>query len=359
MNQLDSALEAINDSLEATSRSLTQLKEFYSTDYSKDPIAKTLGVRDGDKLEKVSLLTLKNGSMLSYVNSLLLVLQGKVDVECKDPSMQLGREMAIRDRVVLERGVKPLEKKLSYQLDNLVKAYRRTEKEYLEAERRAKDKSLSARTQRGSDSEGSSDSSDSEEEASYRPNVVRSKAKPSAVVSTSADQEQNKGADAEENADGIYRPPKISAMLPPSLTSRHFEDKFSAKEHQDRSGKSRMQAMEEYLKDQSDQPDWEASIGTNIVNHGRGGIKSSRATEKELAVTNYEEENFTRVNPNMGKSKVEKRKMKQRERMAKVNVLGGEDFGIFNNSKRKLEDSTSRRGNKKSKNAWDRAKRRL
>lgn len=44
--------------------------------------------------------------------------------------------------------------------------------------------------------------------------------------------------------------------------------------------------------------------------------------------------------------------------MAKVNMIAGEDFSIFN-SKRKLEDSTSRRGNKKSRNAWERAKKKL
>lgn len=41
-----------------------------------------------------------------------------------------------------------------------------------------------------------------------------------------------------------------------------------------------------------------------------------------------------------------------------MNVIGGEDFGIFS-SKRKLEDSTSRRGAKKTRSAWDRAQRRL
>ena len=50
--------------------------------------------------------------------------------------------------------------------------------------------------------------------------------------------------------------------------------------------------------------------------------------------------------------------MKQRERAARANIIGGEDFGIFN-SKRKLEDSTARRGNKRSKTAWERAKKRL
>ena len=118
-----------------------------------------------------------------------------------------------------------------------------------------------------------------------------------------------------------------------------------------------MQAMDEYLKEESDQPEWATSIGANIVNHGKGGIKSLRATEKERDVTRYEEDNFTRMN-NMGTSKVEKRKQKQRERMAKVNIIGGEDFSIFN-SKRKMEDSTSRRGTKKTRSAWDRAKRRL
>ena len=187
---------------------------------------------------------------------------------------------------------------------------------------------------------------------SYRPNVIKSKS--ISKGKGKKDEDDNK---KQLNKDSIYKPPKISAMLPPTQASQHFEDKFNAKEHKDHSNRSRMQAIDEYLRDQSEQPDWESSIGANIVDHGRGGIKSLRDTERERRVTEYEEENFTRIN-HLGMNKAERKRMKQRERAARANIIGGEDFGIFN-SKRKLEDSTSRRGNKRSKTAWERAKKRL
>lgn len=360
MSDLESILKSINATLKTTSESVSKLQTFYEEEQQeKNTGVESLFKNDATaSKERVSLLSLKNGAMLSYVNSLLMVAHDKMDPNCENPTAEKGRQLAIENRVVLERGVKPLEKKLSYQLDKLIRAYRRMEKEYVDAERRATERA-STLEHGGSDAEsGDSDSSDEDEEMSYRPNAIRSKTniQSEKKSATNNNNEEHEEGQEQEN-DGIYRPPKISAMLPPTQASQHFEDKFNVKDHKDRSNKSRMQAMDEYLRDQSEQPDWESSIGANIVDHGRGGIKSLRDTEKERRVTDYEEDNFTRVN-HMGKSKIERRKLKQKERAARVNIIGGEDFGIFN-SKRKLEDSTSRRGNKRTKSAWERAKKRL
>lgn len=358
MSDLESLLKSINTTLKTTTESVSKLQTFYDEEQqSKDTGVESLFQKNDDNAvkERVSLLSLKNGAMLSYVNSLLMVAHDKMDPNCEDPTAEKGRQLAIENRVVLERGVKPLEKKLSYQLDKLIRAYRRMEKEYVDAERRATERGSTIKHGENADEESDGSSSDEDEEMSYRPNAIKSR---SNVNKVNEEEQQQQQQDGQEQAnDGIYRPPKISAMLPPTQASQHFEDKFNVKDHKDRSNKSRMQAMDEYLRSQSEQPDWESSIGSNIVDHGRGGIKSLRDTEKERRVTDYEEDNFTRVN-HMGKSKIERRKLKQKERAARFNIIGGEDFGIFN-SKRKLEDSTSRRGNKRTKSAWDRAKNRL
>lgn len=357
MSDLESLLKSINTTLKTTTESVSKLKTLYEEEQqSKDTGVESLFKNDDNAAkERVSLLSLKNGAMLSYVNSLLMVAHDKMDPNCEDPTAEKGRQLAIENRVVLERGVKPLEKKLSYQLDKLIRAYRRMEKEYLDAERRATEKGTTLQHGGSDGEESDGSSSDEDEELSYRPNAIKSKNSAHSDKKVNEEQQQEDGQ--EQSNDGIYRPPKISAMLPPTQASQHFEDKFNVKDHKDRSNKSRMQAMDEYLRSQSDQPDWESSIGSNIVDHGRGGIKSLRDTEKERRVTDYEEDNFTRVN-HMGKSKIERRKLKQKERAARYNIIGGEDFGIFN-SKRKLEDSTSRRGDKRTKSAWDRAKNRL
>ncbi|CDO92631.1 unnamed protein product [Kluyveromyces dobzhanskii CBS 2104] len=358
--ELGSVLKTIKESLKACGESLDKLEEVCDDEQSRPFEGSAVVGHDGDKLEKVSLLSLKNGSMLSYLNSLLLVLGQKLN---KQMVIEDGRVKAVEQRVVLERGVKPLEKKLGYQLDKLTRAYTRLEKEVEESKKRAELQGLqpglgklrassTSRPGTGSGSDSDSDS-DSEEETQYRPNgsgMVDRTAPGKKATGKSVKQ----GEEDADNRDNVYRPPKISAVLPPK--QQHFEDKFNAQEHKDKSTRSRMQAMEEYLKDSAEQPEWEASIGANIVNHGRGGVKTSRDTERERGVQKFEEDNFTRLNPNG--SKTDKRMKKQREIMAKVNMIAGEDFSIFN-SKRKLEDSTSRRGNKKSRNAWERAKKKL
>ncbi|SCW01060.1 LAFE_0D04192g1_1 [Lachancea fermentati] len=347
MSDLTAILNQINDSLKATGQSLDTLQTQYRAQNALNDEAKSAIMKNalGDHtLEKVSLLSLKNGTILAYINSLLEIVGEKLYQT--DATAMKGRQHSIEHRVVLERGVKPLEKKLAYQLDKLTRAYSRMESEYAEAEKRAMERT----TQGNSSGDDEADSSDEEEEAmSYRPNA-------SAMTTSgrSGAREEQKGAEEEEDSqNATYKPPKISAMLPPQ---HHFDDKFVAKDHRDRSGKSRMQAMEDYISEMSEQPEWESSVGANIVNHGRGGVKSLRDTEREQRVKNYEEDNFTRLH--MQTSKAEKRMAKQRERMARVNMIGGEDFSIFN-SKRKLEDSTSRKGSKKSRNAWERAKRNL
>ncbi|QLL34547.1 hypothetical protein HG536_0G04090 [Torulaspora globosa] len=351
MSELELALQSIKDSLQSTSEALEKVQQLYNSqdNDAENGNAGKLKLRilkEGLATDRVSLLSLKNCSMLAYINSLLLVVGGKLDTSCKDPTVKEGRQRSIQHRVVLERGVKPLEKKLSYQLDKLTRAYTRMEKEYVEAENRALAKSQSSVDQESNDD----DSSD--EELSYRPNVSSSLAAGTKTKKPAEPVEEEEEASAEG---AVYKPPKISAVLPPQQLHQ-FEDKFNARDHRDRSGRSRMQAMEEYIRESSDQPSWESSIGANIVTHGRGGIKSLRDTEKERDIARYEEANFARLNH--GTSKADKRKQKQRERQNQANVIGGEDFGIFN-SKRRMEDSTSRRNAKRSRSAWDRAKKKL
>ena len=366
MSQLTSLLTQINTSLKAASDSITNLEAVYDgTQGTRSEVLSGLNVSSS---EKVSLLSLKNESMLSYIGGLLTVLRGRVGQRDDDNNggfngddMEKGRMICIEDRVVLERGVKPLEKKLEYQLSKLVRAYLRMEKEYNDAKERA--------TRNGSESESESEEDEEEDEnLAYRPNLIVSKASGKASRSKKEEDEEEE-EDQEEEGDesgedkdkdketAIYKPPKIDAVLPPSQLTSHVEDRFGSRDRKDRRHVSRMQAMEEYIREQSDQPDWGTSIGANIVDHGRGGIKSLQESERERRITNYEEENFTRLN-HMGMSKAERRKQKQKERAARINTIGGEDFSIFS-SKRRFEDSTSRRSNKKPKTAWDRAKRKL
>lgn len=314
MSELDQVLKGVIGSLQETSGSVSKLKEQYESS----------SVANNDK---VSLLSLKSASMLAYINALVMVIGDKLG---GNPTADSGREKSIEHRVVLERGIKPLEKKLSYQLDKLVRAHTRMEKEFAEAQKRAE--AQGERRVENQDDEDDDDSSD--DEMAQRPRTFG--------ISKSEDQDKEKDESA-----AVYQPPKISSTLP-------VNDRFNSKEHKDRSNRVRMQAVDEYLREESERPEWESSIGANILKHGRGGVKSLRDAEKDREVERYEEENFTRLKAT---SKADKRNAKRRERMNQVNMIGGEDFSIFGN-KRKLEDSTSR-GSKKSRNVWEKAKRKF
>ncbi|AMD21035.1 HEL246Cp [Eremothecium sinecaudum] len=351
MAELRQLLTQINDSLGSTSSALTKLSDLNTAEEPDGPIHELKSRLGAEStVDKISLLSLKNASMLAYVDSLLSIVGEKL-VSFDNATCEKGRARSVEHRVCLERGVRPLEKKLSYQIDKLTRAYNKFDKEYKDAQVRANEASETA-----TGSEGDEADSEEEDELMFRPNVA------GMVTGNTAAGNRSKGSapaadTAAEGADnnGIYKPPKISAMRPPQH-SHHFEDKFNAHEHKDKSRRSRMQAMEEYIRENADQPEWEASIGANIVDHGRSGVKSMRDTEREREIQQFEEDNFTRVNA-IG-NKAEKRKAKQRKRAAMANMISGEDFSIFN-SKRQLEDSTSRRANKKPRSTWDRAKKRM
>ena len=134
MSNLGTILKSINGSLKTTLESVSKLEALYEEgqEDKSNGFESMFGTKDNSSTsskERVSLLSLKNGAMLSYVQSLLMIAHDKMDPGCKDPTGEKGRQLAIENRVVLERGVKPLEKKLSYQLDKLIRAYRRMEKE--------------------------------------------------------------------------------------------------------------------------------------------------------------------------------------------------------------------------------------
>lgn len=267
-----------------------------------------------NKLENVSLLDLKNNSILSYMNNLALIILSQVQRIDGDEEIEDLREKAVENsivqRITLEKGIKPLEKKLNYQLEKMIRSYNKMESEFNNTEKEVK----------VSEQENDSDSeSESEDELSYKPDASSLMKKP-----------MNSSNDS-------YKPPKISAMAPPTNVSN------------DGKSTKKLQSMEEYLKENSDLPMEEKSIGVNIVNHGRGGVKTSRDREKEKEIQTYEEENFTRL------PTVQTKKDKYQKRRELQNTFAGEDFSIFNNN-RNINESTSRK--RKGGSVWDKVKRR-
>ncbi|BFZ62449.1 hypothetical protein YB2330_003543 [Saitoella coloradoensis] len=270
-------LSNLNSSLEATSTSLPTA-----------PFPKTSS--------GISLLSLKNHALLSYLHHLVFFILIKLrNKSLNDDDDRLGqdvRDKLIELRVILERGVKPMEGRLSYMIQKVVRAADRLEATGL-ADGDVKDIASAAGA------------------LAFKPN-------PSALVSG----KDEEGAAAAERSDGIYRPPKISSTaLPASLDPTRAERRQRASAMQNAT-------MRNFISEElTDAPVAEPSIGSTITSHkGRIMAVSDRDRNEDRRRMNYEEENYTRL-PAMSKKEMSKRKGRSQEI-----GFGGEDWGVLDRS---------------------------
>lgn len=318
---MDSLLDAICTSVDGTNAHITKILE--SLDSEEYP--EFIKVLNGGNVEEMSLLSVKNNSMASYLNNVIMIVLAQLDrlkKENSDEYKHKSVDSTIEQRITLEKGVFPLEKKLNYQMDKMIRQYREQEKSFLEQEKPSSS-SLPQSNSEGSGTSGSDDSeSESDDELSYKPNVSSLKSSSEASTSTST---------------STYKPPKISAKAPPTES-----------ETKTKSNTKKLQSMEEYLREASDVPQEERSIGSNIISHGRGGVTTNKDREKQAEIQAYEEDNFTRLPHTMTE------KSNQQKRKDANNTFAGEDWSMFNNSRNVNEVTKKRRSN----NVWDKVKRR-
>ncbi|KAL4972200.1 Sas10/Utp3/C1D family-domain-containing protein [Aspergillus desertorum] len=313
-------LQDVSDLLETLTTSLTTTgTSLPSTNRESPTEVSILPPQDG-----ISLLDTKCELLLSYLQNLvfLMLLQLR-ELPSRDVSDEKGEDsLSIRKQVTsklvelrtyLDRGVRPLEGRLKYQVDKVVKAAEEAER----AEKSAQAAKPSKPKAEESDSEESSASddaskkedSDSEEdeeidEMAYRPNVSAFSKKMGRE--TKADRTAQKAS-----SNGIYRPPKIMPTAMPTT------ERNERKERPIR----RSNVIDEFVSaEMSSAPMAEPSIGSTIVSGGRY-TKSRKEREHEAERTRYEETNFVRL---AGESKKERAK-KAAARRAE-GTFGGEEW---------------------------------
>lgn len=320
---VDELLKGIISSLRTTKSTIDSLSKEEEYPQIIQELVKKL---DQKNVEGVSLLALKNNSVVSYLNNVLLVVLSHLErlegEEVEDIRDQIIKNSIVQ-RVNIEKGVKPLEKKLNYQLDKMVRTYNRMEADEEKIKKKSENDS-------GSDSDSNSDSED--DNLSYKPDAA------ALAKMTNQSGRSTRPTSGKEEPVEAYKPPKIAAVAPPTSTESTKADKTR-----------KLQSMEEYLHEQSDLPNVETSIGSTIVDHGRGGVKTDHDRKKEMEVQNYEESNFTRLPVNQTKKNY---KQKQRDM---ANQYGGEDWSMFN-SGRSMDEGVKRK--QKANSVWDRVKKR-
>ncbi|KAL1634809.1 hypothetical protein SLS58_010552 [Diplodia intermedia] len=320
----------------------------------------------------ISLLDVKNELLLSYLQNLVFLIllklrnnsektkkaagaggggneeeEGKedVDVDVDDVVKKLCEL-----RLYLEKGARPLEGKLKYQIDKVVRAADDAARAE-EALRKAGGgggganapggkKKIIKKAEGGGgedeseeddgseedddDDEDASDDDDDIDELAYRPNPLafsRGSNNNDAAGSEADKKRSKRKGDAEPDDAGIYRPPRITATAMPEDLPRHGGS--GAREERGGGGPRRAAAIDEFVDEHlSAAPVAQPSIGSNVVDGGRR-VKSARDRAAEDERRAYEETNFVRLPAAGGKK--ERARTAARERRQR-SAYGGEEW---------------------------------
>lgn len=295
----------------------------------------------------ISLLDLKNDLFLSYLQNLvfLILIKLRHGRETSGDGIKLNEEVTKKLaelRLYLEKGVKPLEGKLKYQIDKVVKAAEDASKPQPAANSatKAKKKKQRRRADESEDSERSSAGESDEDDAasasaseidelSYRPN-------PAALMrprSTQRAQRDPRQIDEDTVKDGIYKPPRITATAMP--VTRGKEEKQERQPN-------KSNTLDEFIATElSTAPVAEPSIGSTIVFGGRR-LKTQRERDEDAKKTRYEEDNMIRLPKESTKDKAQKA---ARNRSA----FGGEDWRDLGAGLGRIDALVKRKGGSGSK----------
>ncbi|KAF2739480.1 hypothetical protein EJ04DRAFT_508758 [Polyplosphaeria fusca] len=257
----------------------------------------------------ISLLDVKHDLLLSYLQNLVFLILLKLrsrnqgdQSDIEDTQDEVIRKL-VELRVYLDKGIRPLENRVKYQIDKIIRATddsgrRAAQETSTTSSKRSKRKSKPDRAsdsaESGSESGGLSQNEDDEvmDRTAYGPRgaqMVRSGAAGDSKTT-------------ESSKDGIYRPPRITPTAMPTSEAR--EEKGSK-----RPGKSA--TLDEFVATElSTAPLAEPSIGSTIVSGGRR-MKSDKERREEAERREYEESNFVRL-PKA--SKQERAKQRGRDR---------------------------------------------
>lgn len=281
--------------------------------------------------EGISLLDVKNELLLSYLQNLVFLILLKIRSQPKeDQKLDTQQDVVqklVELRVYLEKGVRPLENRLKYNIDKIIRAAddasRRNQKAAKPSLKNGRVTGKPDPDASEAESAGSDDAADedAEDEMSFAPNkAFLSRVKPEA--SSEKDEASKK--------DGIYRPPKITPMAMPTT------DREARRER--RPGKSA--TLDEFIATElSSAPIAEPSIGSTITNGGRH-TKSERERREENERREYEESNFTRLAPDSKKDKAKKRARQQ------DGGFGGEEWRSLGAGIDRIEQLTQKKGGK-------------
>jgi U3 small nucleolar ribonucleoprotein protein LCP5 len=292
----------------------------------------------------ISLLDAKNEIFLSYLQALALrnlnVIRSLKEGADSEAAQNLSDEITkklVEHRVYLERGIRPLEQKLKFQVDRVVKAADEAERIAAQQTKRSKETNGRKKSEQNGkagdeesedDSEDVDDDDDDSEDDDEDEQVDKTAFRPNLSAMTSKDERPATKERPQAQEDGVYRPPRVSATVMPT-TDRH--------ERAERKS-MRSKTLDEFVANEySLAPTAQPSIGSNIAAGGRTN-KDARQLKDEQERRDYEEMNLVRL-PKQSKKELA-RKGYGRD---KDGGFGGEDWRDLSTSVDRIGDLTRRK----------------
>lgn len=298
-------LTTIQKSVTALSTSVQAFEKDVSEAASNDSAANPFSYPDG-----ISLLSVKNDAMLDYLHHVVAVCIAKISgrsltASSSKASESQGPEHLVQNlvklRLMLEK-LRPLENRLKYQMDKLLRAAADADKEVL----LGRSKPAAAKTKK-SNGDSSDEEEASDDDLAFRPNPsafmqdkARTLARSSKATSgTSRSKSGRQSSESESDSDqeggktAVYRPPKLVPMsYDPDARTNKKDPRFADKS----SSITRNSALlSDLTASMSSNPYEASSAGVGVGGRGRLAANTSSRAKALARMEEFEEENFTRL----------------------------------------------------------------
>ena len=264
----------------------------------------------------ISLFDAKNEIFLAYLQNLALrnldlirdvreIVAGRKEPSASSTVRDKVVDNLIRQRVYLERGVRPLEERIKYTVDKALRAAVDSEKIPSQGKATAK------KTQRSGSTSESGSENESDEDSSSSGSEGEDLARRPGALSEKGDRSTATASQAKSTIDnsGVYKPPRVTATSMPE----NFDRASRRKERPDRS-----RTLDEYVSAElADAPAAQPSIGSTIAQGGRRQV-SERERAAEAERREYEETHLMRLPKQSNKDKA--------KRGGRDGGFGGEDW---------------------------------
>jgi U3 small nucleolar ribonucleoprotein protein LCP5 len=253
----------------------------------------------------ISLLDVKNDLLLSYLQNLVFLILLKLRQRNVEPELPEGNGLddavvkkLVELRVYLEKGVRPLEGRLKYQIDKVLRAADDLARTSASAAIRTASK---VKPVVRVDTEDQTEDSDDSEAGSVNGVTLKAsqiddlqyRPQPSSMIRPAdalADKSTSSGRD------GVYRPPRITATAMPTTRSQEKDSRKPKKSA----------TLDEFINTEfTSAPLAEPSIGSTIISGGRRS-KSEREKRDDAERLEYEEKNYVRLPKESKKDRAKK-----------------------------------------------------